>query len=55
MVTALVSLILGLLLLVYPIKGMIALTALLAIFFLIEGLVQLYLGVMMRELKGGYG
>lgn len=52
MVTAIVSVLFGLLLLIYPIKGMIAITALLAIFFFIEGCAQLYLGFMLRERKG---
>lgn len=52
MVTAVISLLVGLSLLVYPITGIIALTVLLAIFFLIQGCAQLYMGVEMRQLKG---
>lgn len=51
-VTAVVALILGVLLLVYPITGIITLTILIAIFFLIEGIAQLYLGFQMKEVKG---
>lgn len=51
-ISAIFSLIVGILLLAYPITGIIALTLLIAIFFLIEGFAQLYLGFKMRELRG---
>ncbi len=51
-IAAIFSLIVGILLLAYPITGIIALTLLIAIFFLIEGVAQLYLGFRIRELKG---
>ncbi len=47
-----VSIILGVLLLTYPITGIIALTILVAILFSIEGIVQLFLGFQMRDLQG---
>jgi uncharacterized membrane protein HdeD (DUF308 family) len=52
MISAIIFLIVGILLLAFPITGIIALTLVIAIFFLIEGFAQLYLGFTMRELKG---
>lgn len=51
-ISALASLLLGLLLLLYPITGIIALTLLIALFFFIEGIAQLYVGFSLRELRG---
>lgn len=50
--TALISIIVGVLLLAYPITGIITLTLLIACLFFIEGIVQLYIGFEMRELQG---
>lgn len=52
LITSLISIIVGILLLAYPITGIITLTLLIASLFFVEGLVQLYIGFAMRELKG---
>lgn len=51
-VMALASIVLGILLLAYPITGIIALTLLISFLFLIQGITQIYAGLQMRNLKG---
>jgi len=52
LIAAIISIVVGVLLLAYPITGIITLTLLIACLFFIEGLTQLYVGFEMRELKG---
>lgn len=52
LIMSIASIVLGLLLLVYPITGIIALTILISFLFLIQGIAQVYNGLQMRKLKG---
>lgn len=52
LLSSIISVFVGLLLLAYPISGIITLTLLIAAFFFIEGIIQLFIGFQMRELRG---
>lgn len=52
LISSLLLVIVGVLLLAYPITGIITLTLLIACIFFIQGIVQIYIGFEMRELKG---
>ena len=54
LIGSLCSIALGVLLLAYPIKGVVALTLLLAIFFLIQGIAQIILAFRLKPVNG-YG
>ncbi len=49
--SSLVSLVLGVLLLVYPLQGVITLTILLAIFFLLQGIAQLVYAIQLKPIN----
>lgn len=52
LIMSIFTIILGVFLLVYPITGVIALTFLIALFFLLEGIIQLYIGYQIRHYEG---
>jgi uncharacterized membrane protein HdeD (DUF308 family) len=52
MASAIISIVVGFLLLAYPITGIITLTLFIAAFFFVEGIIQLFIGMQMRDIQG---